>query len=60
MPKRIVPLSHLAVKNDMPGTKDYTPYNGDGLRLLARKTLSFWFDKRFNILLCYALCGGRA
>ena len=38
MPKRIVPLSELAVKNAKPAAKDYTLYDADGLMLLVKTT----------------------
>lgn len=50
MPKRIVPLSDLAVKNAKPAAKDYTLYDGDGLMLLVKTTGGkLWrFKYRFN------------
>lgn len=50
MPKRIVPLSDLAVKNAKPADKDYTLYDGDGLMLLVKTTGGkLWrFKYRFN------------
>ena len=54
MPKRIVPLSDLAVKNAKPAAKDYTLYDGDGLMLLVKTTGGkLWrFKYRFNGAFC--------